>query len=188
MNNIIVKIIFISIFFYQGQYKPTGRLAQATDMNNKNQLIHFPNVSGKNLNGKKYTFPQDFSAAKILVLIAFKREQQAQVDTWFPFADSLEQTLKDFRYYEFPTLSQFNPLFQWFINRGMRSGIQDYSARKRTVSFYINKEPFKNALNIQTEDTIYIMLLDKSGRIHWRTNGNITDQKTESLYKSIKDM
>src|SRR5689334_7709072 len=45
----------------------------------------FPHVEGKNLEGKQFVLPADFDGKYNVVLIAFHREQQNDVDTWLPF-------------------------------------------------------------------------------------------------------
>jgi len=143
--------------------------------------VQFPNVSGENLERRKFTFPQDFEKEKNLVTIAFQREQQNDVDTWTPMVQRLLTEHADLAYYELPTISALNPVFQWFINNGMRSGIPDRSARAATVTLYLDKEPFKDALVIQTEAQIYILLVDGNGKILWRESGLWLPEKENSL-------
>lgn len=45
-----------------------------------------------------------------LVLIAFRREQQFDIDTWIPIAQRHMQRRPDVRYYELPTISRSIPL------------------------------------------------------------------------------
>ena len=45
----------------------------------------FPRVEGSNLEGKRFALPTDFGAEYNVVVIAFRREQQADVDSWLPF-------------------------------------------------------------------------------------------------------
>ena len=48
------------------------------------ETIVFPEIAGKNLQRKKKVFPQDFPAKYTVVLIAFLRHQQLDIDTWLP--------------------------------------------------------------------------------------------------------
>ncbi|GAC1350913.1 MAG: hypothetical protein NVSMB27_38010 [Ktedonobacteraceae bacterium] len=141
----------------------------------------FPKVSGENLERRKFTFPDDFEKDWNLVIIAFQREQQDDVDTWTPMVQRLTQQYKDLAYYELPTISAMNSVFQWFINSGMRSGISDRSARAATVTLYIDKEPFKRALEIPDEEHIYTLLVDGAGNILWRESGLWTQEKENDL-------
>jgi hypothetical protein len=69
-----------------------------------------------------------------------------------------------FRYYEIPTIEKMNPLMRWFINTGMRHGIPDKKTRERTITLYIDKEPFKKSLQIPDEKKIYAMVVGPFGK------------------------
>ncbi|MDR3747630.1 MAG: hypothetical protein P4M04_05705 [Acidobacteriota bacterium] len=60
-----------------------------------------------------------------------------------------------------------NPLTRWFIDSGMRRGIPDPNARARTITLYIDKKPFEQALQLPTEKTVYALLVDRSGKVLW---------------------
>ena len=141
----------------------------------------FPRVSGKNLERHKFTFPDDFERDRNLVTIAFQREQQNDIDTWTPLVQRLTQQHKDLAYYELPTILAINPMFQWFINSGMRLGIPDRRVRAATITLYLDKGPFKQALEIPDEEHIYILLVDRAGNILWRESGVWTLEKESDL-------
>ncbi len=146
----------------------------------------FPRVSGENLERRKFTFPDDFEKDRNLVTIAFQREQQDDIDTWTPLAQRLTQRYTNLAYYELPVISAMNPVFQWYINNGMRSGIPDRGARAATVTLYIDKEPFKKALEIPDEEHIYVLLVDGDGNILWRESGLWTQEKSNDLEAFIE--
>ena len=148
-------------------------------------LVVFPNVEGSNLNGQKFRLPQDLEGRVNIVLVAFQREQQADIDTWLTALDSLLKDHSDLNYYELPTISRMNPVIRWFITRGMRGGIDDPGARHRTITLFIDKKPFREALNIPHEDTIYILLVDPQGHVLWRTEGVYSDNKGRELRQAV---
>ena len=75
-----------------------------------------------------------------------------------------------------------------FINEGMRAGIPDQTARERTVTLYLDKQAFKSALDISSEDDIYIFLVDRNGNIYWQTRGEYTQEKGIELRQSILEL
>lgn len=141
----------------------------------------FPLVTGKNLNGKTFTFPSDLDKDYNLIAVAFLRRQQADVDTWIPRMEALEAQFPHFAFYEVPTIREMNPFSRWFIYQGMRSGIASPQARRRTVTLHIDKEPFKKALGIQTEQTIFLVLTDRTGKILWQTTDRWSEEKQQQL-------
>jgi hypothetical protein len=89
-------------------------------------------------------------------------------------------------YYEFPVIRKMNILSRTFINEGMRAGIPNTKSRERTVTFYTDKMAFKEALDIPDEEQIYVLLVDSSGQVLWRTEGIFAFDKAEKLEKTIQ--
>jgi len=147
--------------------------------------MQLPIVGGKNLSRQRMTFPTDFAGQLNLVFIAFQQWQQAQVDSWVPLAESLGQEFAGFAYYEFPTIQPMNILSRTFINEGMRAGIRDQATRERTITLYLNKDRFRDALEIPHEDEIWVMLFDRQGQVLWRANGAFSLEKGEALRAAV---
>jgi hypothetical protein len=148
--------------------------------------MQFPSVTGSNLQRRKLDLPEGFEGELNLVLIAFQQWQQRQVDTWIPFVKQFEEAHSALRYYELPTIQRLNALARTFINEGMRAGIPDPVARERTITLYVDKNAFKQALQLPREDDIYVLLLDREGRVLWRAEGSFTQEKGESLVAAVR--
>lgn len=144
----------------------------------------FPKLTASNLETQTFSLPQDFAGDRNLLLIAFQREQQANVDTWLRQMKRFELS-PGFQYYELPTIDRLNPFFRWFINSGMRRGIPDRNARARTITLYLDKPSFRKALNLPDEKQVYAILADRSGRVLWRTEGDFDEAKGASLQQAL---
>ena len=149
--------------------------------------MQFPRVTGSNLHRKKVSLPQDLEGELHLVLIAFQQWQQAQIDTWLPFARQLEESNPGVRYYELPTIQRLNVLARTFINEGMRAGLPDPVVRERTITLYLDKDEFRQALQLPHEDDIFVLLLDSSGQVLWRAEGAFTLENGESLTAQVQN-
>jgi len=145
----------------------------------------FPKLTASNLAKQAFSLPGDFAGERNLLLIAFQREQQKNVDTWLGEMHRFEQW-PGFAYYELPTISRLNPIARWFINSGMRRGIPDANARARTITLYLDKVAFREALDLPYEDRIYAVLVDRSGRVHWRAEGDFDEAKAASLQEALR--
>jgi len=121
-----------------------------------------------------------------VLLIAFQRWHQSLVDTWVPFLQQVEEKHPDLRYYELPTIQRLNPLSRVFINEGMRAGIPDTTARERTITLYLDKKAFREALNLPHEEDIYVLLVDRAGKVLWQAAGAHTADKAASLLSAIE--
>ncbi|MFX0077704.1 MAG: hypothetical protein ACFE8O_00540 [Candidatus Hermodarchaeota archaeon] len=149
--------------------------------------MKFPNVSGKDLNGVKYNIPDKLEGKLNFLIIAFQRWQVRPIETWVPFLQTLEIEHPQIQFYELPTLRRFNILSQWIIDSGMRDGIRDKEMRARTITLYIDKSEFTKALDIPTEDTIYLFLVDCDGNILWRDTGEFSEQKEKAVLNAITE-
>jgi len=148
----------------------------------------FPVVSGYNLQREEMEFPRDFGGELNLVIVPFQQRQQLDVNTWLPAAQELERRFSEFVYYELPTIYELPTLSRTFINEGMRAGIPDITSRERTVTLYLDKDSFKNALEITSEETIYLFLVDQEGEIYWREEGRFSDQKVDGLLQVLETL
>ncbi len=150
--------------------------------------VHFPLVSGSNLMREEFEFPRDFEGKYNLVIIPFKQVQQRDVNTWIPAAQELERRFTDLVYYELPTIYRMPTLSRTFINEGMRAGIPDQLSRERTITLYLEKKLFKQALDIDTEDTIHLFLVDQQGIVLWRDQGLFSESKANSLINTLEQI
>jgi hypothetical protein len=148
----------------------------------------FPRLIASNLERRSFTLPDDFEGSRNLLLVAFQREQQQQVDTWLREMRRFEELDPEFRYYELPTIQSPNRLVRWFIDTGMRRGIPDQKARSRTITLYIDKQPFLKALGITEENRIHCFLVNRSGQVLWRAEGGFDEAKAVSLRERLQSL
>jgi len=148
-------------------------------------LTVFPVVRASNLNGRPFNLPADLEGERNLVILAFQRQQQALVDSWSPAIADLLARFADLRFYELPTISRGNPLFRAWLDGAMRGGIPDREARDHTITLYLDKAEFRQALDLPREDTIYALLLDSSGRVLWRAQGEYTAELAGELERVL---
>ena len=150
--------------------------------------MHFPTISAENLARERLDLPRDFEGDLNLCLIAFRRWHQPLINSWIPLARHLEETHAGFRYYEFPVIRRVNPLYQSFIDGGMRAGIPDRVARHKTITLYTNKAAFRQALEIRDEDEIHLRLVDRAGAVDWSETGALTQEAANSLAEAVEQL
>lgn len=147
--------------------------------------VRFPTLSSDNLERQAFTLPADFGGERNVVFVAFKREQQAEVDSWLPHVQGLLARIPGTEYYELPTIGRMVGLIRGYIDRGMARGITSRAARERTITLYIDKTPFKNALAIDSEASIHILVVDRAGTVHWRSVGAFTSAKARGMAEAL---
>jgi hypothetical protein len=180
----LTHILLIGILFalpVQAVFWPIGwGPASKTQINDQSHSI-FPSLKGMNLEGDDFLLPQDLAGELNIVVIAFKRKQQDDVNTWLEALANYVSKTEDLELYELPTMKKFNILMRLNINNGMRYGIASKESRENTISLYIDKASFKSRLEIANEDNIQTLLINKQGKILWRTSGIADQSKIASL-------
>lgn len=179
--NILLRIILITGLVIGGVIIMWRFLPNKSKLLIKRSDTHFPVVSGYNLDRQEIELPRDFGAELNLVIVPFQQNQQLDVNTWIPFAQEMERTIPGFMYYELPTIYNLPAVARGFINEGMRAGIQDQTSRERTITLYLDKESFKSALGITTEEKIHLFLVNREGNILWQTTGRYSVAKATGL-------
>ena len=96
-------------------------------------------------------FTNDLSGKLNIVIVAFKRNQQEDVNTWIEALGGFVKANSDIELYELPTLKNFNMLMRLNINNGMRYGIASKESREQTITLYLDKGSFKSRLLIPNE-------------------------------------
>ena len=147
----------------------------------------FPPLKATDLNRREVAMPGGFEGELNLLLIAFQREQQKDIDTWLEVLPPVAKEHPAFRYYELPTISRAWRPTRFFIDNGMRGGIPDPAQRARTITLYIDKEPFKKSLGLGAESTIYAVLVDRAGRVRWKAEGRCNAASRAALEAQLKD-
>lgn len=143
----------------------------------------FPALASKDLNGRKLSLPQDMPGERTIVIVAFEREQQANVDTWtsgLHLAGSTQPWL------ELPVIEDLIAPVRYFINSGMRRGIHDHELWAHVVSIYTSKKQFKAAMGITSEAAVQALVVDRSGKILERVTGDYSAEGAAKLMAAMK--
>ncbi|HEU0025678.1 MAG TPA: hypothetical protein VFQ25_01060 [Ktedonobacterales bacterium] len=148
--------------------------------------MRFPRVRGANLERREFALPGDFEGELNLTLIAFRREQQDDIDTWAATARELPRRYPSLRSYELPVISRLLPFGRQWLDSAMRAGIPDRAAREATITLYIDKGAFRRALELPTEETIYALLVTRDGRVLWRAEGRWSEEKGQALERALE--
>jgi hypothetical protein len=149
------------------------------------QNVVFPSVSGSNLEQRPFNLPQDFEGKLNLVALAFEQWQQNDVNSWLPTVATLQGLYPNLKFYELPTLTQFNGLFQSAIDGGMRAGIPDKATREVTITLYLDRAAFMRSLEIPDIKNIVLLLVDNEGNIYWRGQGPFDETQSENLGRTL---
>jgi hypothetical protein len=149
--------------------------------------MQFPSVNGNDLLKNKISLPNDMNSRFNVLIVAFQQWHQGLVNSWVSFLNHMVEQYPDFDYYELPTIREMNWLSRSIIDNGMRAGIPSHDTRRRTITLYIDKEPFKKKLDIPDESDIHLFLVTNEGEILWTESGAISEEKSKSLLHAFKE-
>ena len=144
-------------------------------------MITFPAVYGSNLLREKKSLPADFKGRMNLLFVAFKQWQQSEVNSWVPWVKEMESKYAGLIYYELPVIEDRSSLSKWFINEGMRAGIPNPVTRERTITLYLNKDEFRNLLELRDEEHIHILFIGSNDEVLHQERGGFTSEAAVRL-------
>jgi hypothetical protein len=133
----------------------------------------FPTFSSQDLNGKTHILPDDFPGDPTIVFIAYKRGQQADVDTWITGL-GLDPDIGP-EFVELPVVGSLTKAIKSYVDQGMQSGITAISMRARTITLYENARNVNAPLGFEGRSDIRVLLVRPDGTVLWQTSGPATD-------------
>ena len=149
--------------------------------------IKFPTIRAETLAGTKTILPDSAQGKITLIIIAFKRASQPQLDSWLkPFMEEYGGK-PGFTFYEIPMLAWYWKLMGWMIDSGMRSGIQK-EKHKNVMTYYGDYSIYRRMLGLEDVTFGYAFLLDREGIIRWHERGYATKEKIRELFDWTKKL
>ena len=169
------KLLFLFVFFLIISCQPSENMYMSRETN------EFPSIEGNNLNKEKKVVPEDFVDKDLIIIVAFQQWHQGLVDQSINLLESNEMDLTH-NIIEVPTIRKTNKLNEIYLDGVMRAGIRDDRIRNRTITAYLNKEEFKEDLDIPNEETIYWFLIEEgTSKILIQGEGIITEKELELI-------
>lgn len=147
--------------------------------------VRFPVLEAQNLRGKTLRLPDELAGDLDLLLIAYEREQQADLNTWLAALADLEIQPPAFAYYELPTISKSMAWMRGVIDGGMKQGIPDRNQRGRTITLYVDRDWFRHQIGTADTDEVAAVLIDRDGHIRQRWFGVYTAQAGAQLRAAL---
>ena len=187
----IVAVTFMTIVHNDSRSKPLKALANRSEITqNRDPAVkpHFPTIEGQNIDGRPFKLPDDFDGLYNIVLIAYSRQHQSDIDEWMPHARHLATAFPDIQVYELPVIRETAWFMREQLDYWMSSGISDSLARATTITLYTDVQTFNQDLNFPDTDEIGIALVDRFGNVVWRERGECTEAKLENLENSIVNL
>ena len=123
--------------------------------------------------------PAGFEGNLNIVFVAFQQRQQRDIDSWLPFVTQLAAHDPNLLVYETPGST-------WTRCDGSSStaasalGIPDHSTRTRTITLYTDRDALRQALDLPSQETMYVLVIDRQGRVLGGSRARSTPQRARS--------
>lgn len=141
----------------------------------------FPSITAYRLDKQKVTLPGGLEGQINLLLLSFREEQQNDINSWLPAAQALQHLNFQADYYQVPVAEKENFVFRWWEAASMRSDQTDPEALHRIIPVWVDRRKFFEDLAIPNDKQVVVLLLDRQGRILWRSSGPLTPDKRTAL-------
>ncbi len=158
------------------------------DIFSMNNVINkqFLAQSGSTLSGKMVSLPEFFDSRITLVAYGFSRKCQFDFNSWLiPFKKRYKLNENVF-FFEIPMLGSKYKWGRYFIEKGMRSGI-DSQLHDNVMSYYKDVRLYKSFYGFSDKSTGYFLLLDSSSKIIWQAFGPANEFKLTQLYSIVDE-
>ena len=142
----------------------------------------FPSVAGVALSGRRVRFPEDVMGAPALLLCAYRRGTQADIDRWAAFVGRELPRLAVFELPIIPALV-WRPLQGW-IDGGMRAGVprEQWST---VVTLYDEGAKARAFIGDGGGNRAQVVLLDAAGVVAFHDAGGFRESSARRLVAAL---
>ena len=131
----------------------------------------FPRIKARDLDGREVMLPTGLAGEWNVVIIAFRRQQQAMVDSWVPWLRDLAEATPGLGFAEVPAIGLAWQPVRSAIDGGMAASIADQQTRRRTLTVYTDLRRLTGPLGIADRNSIWLFLTDRDGQVRWHGTG-----------------
>ncbi len=143
-----------------------------------------PNIKATDLNKKAVNWPAGLPSDRTVLIIAFTRGQQSQVDGW---VSGLKlKSAGGPAWFEVPLINNPGSIARYFIDNGMRGGIPGTEARSHVVTVYAKKAALMKQMGLVGEKSVHVLVVDRKGNIVESVSGTYSDAGAAAVNKALK--
>jgi len=143
-----------------------------------------PTLFAKRLDQQPVVLPQQLPAERTLALVAYRRGQRAEIDSWIRGLHLDEDS--SIPWFRMPVLNDPG-------NEGARSAIEDKfltrhpseSDRSRLVPVFTDRDAFVRAAGISGTEHASILVLNRDGKVLARAEGQFDEAKAQALRETL---
>ena len=137
------------------------------------------------MQGRSVRLPDQLKGERNLLLVAYRREQQAEVDTWLNALAAFAAEPPALAYNELPCISSGMKWMRPVIDGGMKQGIPDRKQRDRVITLYLDVDWLRGQIGTADCDHLAAPLVDREGVVLARWFGPCTEEAVAELAAAL---
>jgi hypothetical protein len=142
-----------------------------------------PSISGQTLSSSRVRFPEDLLGFPSVLLIAYRRGTQQDLDRWIEF---LSLKAPQLVWYEVPAIRNliWRPLAGW-IDAGMRNGVPQ-DKWSRVVTLYEDAAKLGEFIGDNGMDLTHLVVLNSDGIVAWFNPNGYSEEAASELLELLQ--
>lgn len=144
----------------------------------------FPTLTGATLDGLPLTVPDDLVGQVGLLIMADNYAARFQVTEWADYVMSHVGDHPGFAYYQVALISGIGTVMRRVIDAAMVRGTPP-AVQSHVLTVYGDLRAVRGQLEMTGAPQAYLVLLGRTGRIAWRTEGALTKAHRHALDEAL---
>lgn len=144
-----------------------------------------PSISGQTLSRSRVRFPEDQLGSPSVLLIAYRRGTQHDLDRWIEF---ISVNAPQLVWYEVPAIPSliWRPLAGW-IDSGMRGGVPQ-DKWSRVVTLYEDAVRLRDFIGDNGMDLTHLVVLNSDGIVVWFSANGYSEEAASQLLSLLRGL
>ncbi|MBZ5522911.1 MAG: hypothetical protein LAP21_11800 [Acidobacteriia bacterium] len=137
-----------------------------------------PHTEAESLSGKKIVLPDAASGKLAVLIVGFSHKSSTPMKEWAQRIDADYRSNPGIIYFQVPVIASAPRMVRGMIMHGMKKDVP--KDKYETFAVVTRDEiAWKQAAGFDRPDDAYILLLDATGNIRWKTSGTAEAHYTE---------
>lgn len=185
---VLIAVVVFVIATVAAPESSTAEVAECMSIEGSEDCVQLPTFTGQNLSGDEVTLPEAFTSEYVLALIVFNRDQQSRAEPWLPIVQEMDAQYANLSFYDLALVTDIAPAARLMALGGMRVLIDEALHPNFVMPFLENREIFLDALDITDFETMHVVIMNTSGEVFWRIEGEYAEEKGDALREQLAQL
>ena len=146
--------------------------------------VRAPEIHAKTLSGAAVDVPARTGSRSTVILIGFSKSSGDQVRHWGERLALDEPDAAKSAYYEVAELEEVPRLLRGLVARQIQGAVSP-RGQAHFVTLFDHAADWKKVAGFNRAEDAYVLVIDPSGTVRWRTSGEVSDSKFAALKRSL---